>query len=210
MKITFIRNLLLATTACCVNFFFNSCSKDKVHTETHTETYTYTYTINTPVYKSKSDIFNSINGAANTAIEHAGKIYTKDNFIYLNEVNKGIHIIDNSNPSSPVQVAFLSIPGNLDIAIKGNILYADMYTDLLALDITDVHHAEYKTSISNFFTGRAYPFTDNSYSYFQPSTTNDMVAVNWIVKDTTITYTNTYTDCNDCEYLANTSTAPWY
>jgi hypothetical protein len=208
MKITFIRNLLFITTACCAYFFLNSCSKDKVHTETHTETYTYTYTINTPVYRSKSDIFKSINGPANTAIEHAGKIYTKDDFIYLNEVNKGIHIIDNSNPSYPVQVAFLSIPGNLDIAIKGNILYADMYTDLLALDITDVHHAEYKTSIPNFFTGRIYPFTDNSYSYFQPSTTNDMVAVDWIVKDTTVTYTNTYTDCNDCEYLANTSTAP--
>lgn len=208
MKITFIRNLLLVTTTCCAYFFLNSCSKDKVHTETHTETYTYTYTINMPVYESKSEIFKSINGPANTAIEHAGKIYIKGNFIYLNEVNKGIHIIDNSNPSSPVQVAFLSIPGNLDIAIKGNILYADMYTDLLALDITDVHHAEYKTSIPDFFTGRAYPAVDNSYSYFQPSTTNDMVAVNWIVKDTTVTYINTYTDCNDCVYLANTSTAP--
>ena len=206
MKITSIRNLLLVTTTCCVYFFLNSCSKDKVHTETHTET--YTYTINTPVYESKSEIFKAINGPANTAIEHAGKIYTKDNFIFLNEVNKGIHIINNSNPSYPVQVAFLSIPGNLDIAIKGNILYADMYTDLLAIDITDVHHAEYKTSIPNFFTGRAYPLADNSYSYLQPSTTNDMVAVDWIVKDTTITYTNTYTNCSDCVFLANTSTAP--
>jgi hypothetical protein len=206
MRTIFTRNLLLAATACCVYFLFNSCSKDK--DPDGVKTYTYSCTINSPVYKTKSEIFNSINASPNTAVEHAGKLYVKDHFIFLNEVNKGIHVIDNRNPSHPVQVAFLSIPGNLDIAIKGNILYADMYADLLALDISDIHHVKYKTSVANFFTARLYPEINNSsVSYMQPSITNDMVAVDWLVKDTTVTYT--YTDCNNCEfYSANASGIP--
>jgi len=104
----------------CTLLFLLSCTKDKNDSNTRT------YTIYSPVYKSKTGVLASINGVSTTAIEHAGKLYIKDNFIYLNEVNKGIHIIDNSNPAHPVQIAFLSIPGNLDIAVKRNILYADM------------------------------------------------------------------------------------
>ena len=123
---------------------FSACLKD-------TNTTKRTYTIYTPVYKAKSAVLTAINGSASQAIEHAGKIYIKGNFIYLNEVNKGIHIIDNSSPSHPVQTAFLSIPGNLDIAIKGYILYADMYNDLLALDIRHCLHfiSEITGDISN-------------------------------------------------------------
>jgi hypothetical protein len=142
----------------------------------------YTYTIYSPVYKSKSQVLASINGSAATTVQHAGKLYLKDNFIYLNDVNKGIHILDNSNPSHPVQVAFLAIPGNLDIAIKGNILYADMYDELLALDITDKHHAKITNTIKNFFTGRSY--LGNS-----PTTTEDQIAVDWNEKDTTVEIT---------------------
>src|SRR6476620_11254892 len=149
--------------------FISACSKDK-------NGKMQTYTIYSPVYKAKSEVLASINGVSTTNIVHAGKLYIKDNFIYLNDVNKGIHIIDNSNPSHPVQVAFLAIPGNLDIAIKGNILYADMYDELLALDIKDKHHSTITNTIKNFFTGRAYlgNFTANI---------EDKIAVDWNEKD---------------------------
>ena len=174
------------------------CSKDGSGTKTEK----YTYTIYSPVYKSKSQVLASINGSAATTVQHAGKLYLKDNFIYLNDVNKGIHIFDNSNPSHPVQVAFLAIPGNLDIAIKGNILYADMYDELLALDITDKHHAKITNTIKNFFTGRSY--LGNS-----PTTTEDQIAVDWNEKDTTVEITYGYPDCNGCmfETLNNVSKA---
>ena len=66
-----------------------------------------------------------------------GKIYTKDQYLFINELKQGIHIIDNRNPSSPTPVAFLRIPGNGDIAIRNNILYADSYMDLVAFDISN-------------------------------------------------------------------------
>ena len=152
---------------------------------------TKTYTIYTPVYKSKAAVLASINSSSYRSIEHAGKIYIKDNFIYLNEVNKGIHIIDNSNPSRPVQIAFLSIPGNLDIAIKGNTLYADMYTDLLALDIANPRQARITGTLNNFFTGRSY--VNGHMAYI-----DEQVAADWIEKDTTVPADQYPVNCNFC------------
>ncbi|WP_338873989.1 hypothetical protein WBJ53_32000 [Spirosoma sp. SC4-14] len=70
-------------------------------------------------------------------LRNTGKIYTKDGYLFINEIKEGIHIIDNRNPSSPQQIAFLRIPGNGDIAVRNNILYADSYMDLIAFDISD-------------------------------------------------------------------------
>src|SRR5262245_44645525 len=98
------KNSLLITLSMmvpvCAFLLVSGCSKDGTNTKTQT------YTIYTPVYKNKADVLASINGASTTAIEHAGKLYIKDNFIYLNDVNKGIHIIDNSDPAHPLQVAY--------------------------------------------------------------------------------------------------------
>jgi hypothetical protein len=176
----------------CFILLFSGCSKDSGKK-------TETYTIYSPVYKNKADVLSSINGASGTPIDHAGKLYIKDNFIYLNDVNKGIHIIDNSNAAHPVEVAFLSIPGNLDIAIKDNILYADMYNDLLAIDITDVHHVKITSTLKNFFTGRVWV---NGY----PSNDDEKIAVDWHEKDTTIVINDYITypgSCNGCVFELN-------
>ncbi len=166
-------------------FFLAACKKD---TSTIT---TKTYTIYTPVYKSAAQVLANINGSASTAIDHAGKLYLKDEFIYLNEVNKGIHIINNRNPARPQQVAFLAIPGNLDIAIKGNILYADMYDDLLALDISNPSQARITSTLHNFFTGRSYV---NGYQ----SNFDGKIAVDWIGRDTTVLLEQFPGNCAPC------------
>src|SRR5579872_5159343 len=100
------------------------CLKDHV---------TRSYQIATPVYALKSTVLAGINGDPGTPVSQCGQIYVKGPYIYLNDVNKGIHVIDNSNPSHPSPVAFLNIPGNLNIAIRNNVLYADMYADVLSL-----------------------------------------------------------------------------
>lgn len=175
--------------------FFNGCSKDS--NPRKTETYVI---YSNPVYESKSEALASINGSPATPIQHAGKVYIKDNFIYLNDVNRGIHIFDNSNPAHPTQVAFLAIPGNLDIAVKNNILYADMYDELLALDISNPHNAKLADTVPSFFTGRAY------IGNF-PANLDNKIMVDWTEKDTSVTIDNIlYTGtCDDCmiETLSN-------
>ena len=73
-------------------------------------------------------------------IAKAGKIYVYGNTLLVNEKNKGIHIIDNSNKQSPRNLHFIEIPGNIDIAVKDDILYADSFTDLVIIDIHDLNN----------------------------------------------------------------------
>ena len=162
---------------------------------------TETYTLYKPILKAKSEVLAAINGNAAQPVKSAGKIYIKDNFIYLNEVDKGIHIVNNSNPTHPVQVAFLNIPGNLDIAVKGNTLYADMYGDLLAIDISNPQKVIVTGRLPNFFTERMY--ANNT------SVDSNMVAVDWIKKDTTVTIDDSRGICPNCDFfLANSGAVP--
>ena len=68
----------------------------------------------------------------------SGKIYFKDHYIFVNEYQKGIHVIDNEDPRNPQIIKFIEIPGNVDMAIADDILYADSYVDLLSIDISDI------------------------------------------------------------------------
>ena len=47
----------------------------------------------------------------NVDLENPGKIYYKDNYIFIVEELKGIHVYDNTDPSSPVKKAFVNLPG---------------------------------------------------------------------------------------------------
>ncbi len=96
------------------------------------------YVVNNPEYMSYAELRSAFTVLPPEEVNQAGKIYFKDDFIFINEYQKGIHIIDNSDPSNPQNISFIEIPGNIDIAIKGNMLYADSYIDLLTIDISNM------------------------------------------------------------------------
>ena len=110
-----------------------------------------TYTVNEPVYMTYDDLRSSLKVADGQDIIQPGKIYFKDNYIFVNEYQKGIHVIDNSNPASPEIKKFIEIPGNVDLAIKDNILYADSYVDLVAIDISDLNDIREVKRITDAF-----------------------------------------------------------
>lgn len=95
------------------------------------------YTYYEPVYKTLDEIRSAVVQSDPQPIKTIGKIYFQDGFIFLNQPGEGIHVIDNHDPASPVIKSFISIPGNYDLAIKGNTLYADSYVDLVVLDISN-------------------------------------------------------------------------
>lgn len=167
--------LLLAV----VPVIFTDCAKDTCKRER-------TFTMYTPVYKTKDEVRGEIKRGPARDIERPGKIYILGNTIFLNELDKGIHIIDNSNPSNPVNTGFISIPGNLDIAAKGNILYADLYTDMVTLDISNPSNVAVKKLTENVFPYRVYG------NGFVANNNNDMIIVDWIRKDTVVK-----TGCDD-------------
>jgi len=96
-----------------------------------------TFTANAPVYLSYTDLRSAVKMTTAREMNNPGKIYFKDQYIFINEKMKGVHVYDVSNPASPVNKGFIDIPGNVDIAIKGNILYADSYVDLVSIDVSD-------------------------------------------------------------------------
>jgi hypothetical protein len=105
-----------------------------------------------PVYMSFEELRSSVESTEPIELSSPGKIYFKDNYLYVNESGKGIHVIDNSNPAAPVAKSFITIPGNYDLAIRNNILYADSYVDLVAIDISHIGEEEEISRVENMFT----------------------------------------------------------
>ncbi len=153
------------------------CLKDKCE---QTSAYKYFK----PVYLSLTDLRKAVKTTSASDLKDVGKVYYKDQFIYVNEINKGIHVIDNHNPSSPQNVAFINIPGNIDMAVKGNILYADSYIDLVAIDITNPTSVTEASRVIDVFPTRVYV---NGYM----GDATQGVITDWIERDTVVTQ-----DCN--------------
>ena len=129
-----------------VALLFQSCARDKCET-------TRTYTQFTPVYMSVEDFRDPgvIQSTSPQEIKNPGKIYIRENLIFINEYLKGVHVIDNSDPRNPRKVSFIEIPGNVDIAVLGNLLYADSHMDLLTINITDLQNATLESRNTDVF-----------------------------------------------------------
>jgi hypothetical protein len=167
----FLLTAIGLAAVCFVLVALQGCLKD-----TYTRTYTYSYY--QPLYKTTQEVRNNIKSNSAQPVERPGKIYIKGQYIFLNDIDKGIHVIDNSNPSQPQNIAFIDIPGNMDIAVKGNTLYADLYTDLVAIDISSPRQVVLKKIIENIFPERY-------YGAFRADPSK--VIARWEKRDTTVT-----------------------
>lgn len=81
----------------------------------------------------------------------SGKIYVYDQYIFQNEQNKGIHIIDNSDRDHPIKKAFLSIAFNTEMAVKNNRIYANRINDLIVINISDPLHPQVVSTTKDAF-----------------------------------------------------------
>lgn len=63
----------------------------------------------------------------------SGKIYIKDNLLFVSDVNKGFHIYAYDAAENATEVAFLEVPGATDLAVRGTTLYINQATDLVTL-----------------------------------------------------------------------------
>jgi hypothetical protein len=117
-----------------------------------------------PVYSAPSEV-QKISVEPEKPTVMAGKIYAYQNYIFQNDLYSGIHIIDNSNRDNPVKVAFLNLPLNTEIAIKGNYLYANNYTDLVVFDVTNPAGPQFVRRVAGVFppTNQEYPPFTNVY-----------------------------------------------
>ncbi len=118
------RNLILLAA---LGLIINSCQDKTLQT----------FMANVPVYMSYEELRTPLTISGGEELIHPGKIYFKDQFVYINEYQQGIHVVDLSDPENPTPKAFIEIPGNVDMAIRNNVLFADSYVDLLLIDISN-------------------------------------------------------------------------
>ncbi len=112
---------------------FGSCLRDECDS-------THTYIRFDAVYKTASEVRAGISVQAPRALHNPGKLYIFGQYLFINEKNEGIHVFDNTDASNPKNLAFWSIPGNVDMAIKGNLMFVDQYVDLMTVDISDMQN----------------------------------------------------------------------
>jgi len=142
---------------CC----FLSCAADDVQFEA--------VTVANSVLGTKTTIRDQIGVEGPTNILTSGKIFVYENYVFVNDKNRGIHVINNENPLAPEKIAFIKIPGNEDVEIKNDILYADNYTDLILFDMSDINDIEriqiYEDVFSGF--GFAQASINQSFDYIE-------------------------------------------
>ncbi|MBN2745581.1 MAG: hypothetical protein JXR34_02560 [Bacteroidales bacterium] len=131
-----------------------------------------------PVYISKDKAY--VTGVETTRLfSEPGKMFMYQTYIYVTDLGNGVHIIDNSNPANPVKVAFISIPGVVDAAVKNGIMYADNFADLVAFDVSDVSNITFKKRVKGIYplTSQFYP--EFSTGYFECVDTTKGYVLRW-------------------------------
>ena len=166
-----------------------------------TVTETVTYMINEPVFISADEFRSSVKVATEPVpISNYGKMCFYEGYIFISENEKGIHIINNLDPSNPHSVGFIELMGNADLAIRNGKLYADAFIDLVWFDISDPAKPELEGRLEDVFLKYNYmplPQPDNEYgidySMCYDFTTGGSkgIVVGWTTKQRTDTYTHT-------------------
>lgn len=141
--------------------FLSSCVKDKCVEER-------TYVRYDRVFVTPDEYRQvPINFEEPRELNDPGKIYFYNDLILINEVREGIHWIDNSIPENPIHIGFIPIPGNHDVAIQNDILYADAYTDLVTIDISNLSSPELLDRKENVFSSHYHASSAGITSHFE-------------------------------------------
>ena len=176
----------------------------------HLETYeTYAYH---PMYLSIDSLENMVKTLPPREVERPGGLYYKDGFVYILELGEeqydyeyfedgsykynvrlnetGIHVIDDTNPTSPVHVAFVNIPGVNGLTAKGDKLYADSFTDLLVFDISNPSAPSLIQRIKNVYENLYYSgfYVDDSLGIITGYESQPVTFENEVCDDVDDTY----------------------
>lgn len=109
-----------------------------------------------PVYVN-FEYLDSIKNLAPQPIGLTGTIFLQDTLFLMLEQKKGIHVYRLNNNNDPLAMTFFQIPAISDFTLSGNVLYADSWKDLLAIDISDIYHISVLSRTQDVFQPILYP-----------------------------------------------------
>ncbi|APG60560.1 LVIVD repeat-containing protein [Christiangramia salexigens] len=142
-----------------------------------------------PVTQSIAEFRASVKIQESRAIKESGKIYSWKDYIFINDKNEGVHIIDNTDAFNPKKLCFIKIPRNHDIAVKDDKLYADSGMDLLVFDISNMNNIKEITRIKDVFP-QYYTAAPEGANFvdFQQFDPNQDVIIGYIIEQRKIEY----------------------
>ncbi len=127
-KNIFGKLLAIATIA----FVFNGCEDKCYYYQEETEYQ--------EILTNVDEVKNSFEVVADFAIKKPGNIYSYQSYLFVAEQNEGIHILNNTNPASPVPLKFIKLKGNANFAVANDVLLADNGADLLSINFADLNN----------------------------------------------------------------------
>lgn len=110
-----------------------------------------------PVLMTRTQLESSVSSVEAKLLRIPGKIYAKDNYFFIVESFKGVHVVNNSDPSNPLLESFITVPGCVDLAIAESIMYVDNATDLVAIDISNLPEIRVTKRITRVFPEIVHP-----------------------------------------------------
>jgi len=86
-----------------------------------------------PILMLREDMEAAVQLRTSRDIERPGKIWVFDQYIFVIEQYKGIHVLDNADPRNPKNIGFIQIDGCTDVAVRNDIIYANNAVDLIGV-----------------------------------------------------------------------------
>ncbi len=113
----------------------------------------------------------------------AGKIYVYGRYLFQNDINNGIHIIDIIDRANPKKIAFINVPLSTEIAVKGNYLYTNNLADMLTFDISSPANPVLKSRIKDVFPSVNQTYPPFTNTYFECADASKGIVVKWILQE---------------------------
>ena len=133
------------------------------------------------ILMDRSELEKSISFQASRTLKNTGKIYVKDNYLFIVENYHGVHIVNNKNPASPLAEGFITVPGCIDIAIKDDVMYVDNATDLVAINMSSLPAINVTKRIKSIFPELLPPDSQTLPTNFKKDNRlENTVIVEWI------------------------------
>lgn len=113
-----------------------------------------------------------------------GNIYAFRNYIFQIDPGFGIHVFDNSTPSTAHKIGFITVKGCSQISIKNDKLYTNSYDDLVVLDFSDLQNVHEYSRLKGLFMEYKYgsPIsTPPGKGYYECPTSYDKLVTGWVM-----------------------------
>lgn len=112
-----------------------------------------------------------------------GAIVERNQYIYVMEKYKGIHVVNNADPANPVTIKFWEIPGIFLFTLDSEKLYAGNGSNLWVVDITDVNNIKVIDVEKNVFVNQSDMVPDGYFGFFECVDPTKGLVIGWTEKE---------------------------